>query len=43
MADAQQLHSSDLLLWILVQHFAVEALLMMVLSPWTQRRLAMHS
>lgn len=43
VADAQQLHeqagSSDLLLWILVGIFVVEALLMMVLSPWTQRRL----
>ena len=42
-ADAQQLReqagSSDLLLWILVGIFVVEALLMMVLSPWTQRRL----
>ena len=42
-ADAQQLReqagSSDLLLWILVSIFVVEALLMMVLSPWTQRRL----
>ena len=41
--DAQQLReragSSDLLLWILVGIFVVEALLMMVLSPWTQRRL----
>ena len=43
VADAQQLReqagSSDLLLWILVGIFAVEALLMLVLSPWTQRRL----
>ena len=43
MADAQYLReqagSSDLLLWILVGIFVVEALLMMVLSPWTQRRL----
>lgn len=43
VADAQQLceqaGSSDLLLWILVGIFVVEALLMMVLSPWTQRRL----
>ncbi|WP_314682113.1 aconitase [Rothia mucilaginosa] len=43
VADAQQLReqagSSDLLLWILVGIFVVEALLMMVLSPWTQRRL----
>lgn len=43
VADAQQLReqagSSDLLLWILVSIFVVEALLMMVLSPWTQRRL----
>lgn len=42
-AGAQQLReqagSSDLLLWILVSIFVVEALLMMVLSPWTQRRL----
>ena len=42
-AEAQQLReqvgSSDLLLWILVGIFVVEALLMMVLSPWTQRRL----
>lgn len=42
-ADAQQLReqagSSDLLLWILVGIFAVETLLMLVLSPWTQRRL----
>lgn len=42
-ADAQQLReragSSDLLLWVLVGIFVVEALLMMVLSPWTQRRL----
>nr|WP_314925277.1 aconitase [Rothia mucilaginosa] len=42
-ADAQRLReragSSDLLLWILVGIFVVEALLMMVLSPWTQRRL----
>ncbi len=41
--DAQQLGeqagSSDLLLWVLVGIFVVEALLMMVLSPWTQRRL----
>lgn len=41
--EAQQLReqagSSDLLLWILVGIFVVEALLMMVLSPWTQRRL----
>lgn len=43
VADAQQLReqagSSDLLLWVLVGIFVVEALLMMVLSPWTQRRL----
>lgn len=43
VVDAQQLReqagSSDLLLWILVGIFVVEALLMMVLSPWTQRRL----
>lgn len=43
VADAQQLReqagSSDLLVWILVGIFVVEALLMMVLSPWTQRRL----
>lgn len=43
VADAQQLReqagSSDLLLWILIGIFVVEALLMMVLSPWTQRRL----
>ena len=43
VADAQYLReqagSSDLLLWILVGIFVVEALLMMVLSPWTQRRL----
>lgn len=43
VADAQLLReqagSSDLLLWILVGIFVVEALLMMVLSPWTQRRL----
>lgn len=43
VADAQRLReqagSSDLLLWILVSIFVVEALLMMVLSPWTQRRL----
>lgn len=43
VADAQQLReqagSSNLLLWILVGIFVVEALLMMVLSPWTQRRL----
>lgn len=43
VADAQQLReqagSSDLLLWILVGIFVVEALLMLVLSPWTQRRL----
>lgn len=43
VADAQQLReqagSSDLLLWILVGIFVVEALLMMVLSPWAQRRL----
>ena len=43
VADAQQLReqagSWDLLLWILVGIFVVEALLMMVLSPWTQRRL----
>ena len=42
-ADAQQLReragSSDLLLWVLIGIFVVEALLMMVLSPWTQRRL----
>lgn len=35
----EQAGSSDLLLWILVGIFVVEALLMMVLSPWTQRRL----
>lgn len=35
----EQVGSSDLLLWILVGIFVVEALLMMVLSPWTQRRL----
>ena len=43
VADAQQLReqagSSDLLLWILVGIFVVEALLVLVLSPWTQRRL----
>ena len=43
VADAQLLReqagSSDLLLWILVGIFVVEALLMMVLSPRTQRRL----
>lgn len=43
MADAQRLReqagSSDLLLWVLVGIFAGEALLMLVLSPWTQRRL----
>ena len=43
VADTQRLReqagSSDLLLWILVGIFVVEALLMMVLSPWTQRRL----
>ena len=43
VADAQQLReeagSSDLLLWVLVGIFVVEALLMMVLSPLTQRRL----
>ncbi len=43
VADAQRLReqagSSDLLLWVLVGIFVVEALLMMVLSPWTQRRL----
>ena len=43
MADAQRLReqagSSDLLLWVLVGIFVVEALLMLVLSPWTQRRL----
>ena len=43
VADAQHLReqagSSDLLLWILVGIFVVETLLMMVLSPWTQRRL----
>lgn len=43
VADAQRLReqagSSDLLLWILVGIFVVEALLMLVLSPWTQRRL----
>ena len=43
VADAQQLReqagSSDLLLWVLIGIFVVEALLMMVLSPWTQRRL----
>ena len=43
VADAQLLReqagSSNLLLWILVGIFVVEALLMMVLSPWTQRRL----
>ena len=42
-AEAQHLReqagSSDLLLWVLVGIFVVEALLMMVLSPWTQRRL----
>ena len=42
-ADAQRLReqagSSDLLLWVLVGIFVVEALLMLVLSPWTQRRL----
>ena len=35
----EQAGSSDLLLWVLVGIFVVEALLMMVLSPWTQRRL----
>ena len=43
VADAQQLReqagSSDLLLWVLVGIFVVEGLLMMVLSPWAQRRL----
>ncbi|WP_455116814.1 aconitase [Rothia mucilaginosa] len=43
VADAQLLReqagSSDLLLWVLVGIFVVEALLMLVLSPWTQRRL----
>lgn len=43
VADTQRLReqagSSDLLLWILVGIFVVEALLMLVLSPWTQRRL----
>ncbi|WP_314644406.1 aconitase [Rothia mucilaginosa] len=43
VADAQQLReqagSSDLLLWVLIGIFAVETLLMLVLSPWTQRRL----
>jgi len=43
VADAQQLReqagSSDLLLWVLVGIFVVEALLVLVLSPWTQRRL----
>lgn len=43
VADAQRLReqagSSDLLLWVLVGIFVVEALLMLVLSPWTQRRL----
>lgn len=43
VADAQQLReqagSSDLLLWVLIGIFVVEALLMLVLSPWTQRRL----
>lgn len=43
VADAQQLReqagSSDLLLWVLISIFMVEALLMLVLSPWTQRRL----
>ena len=43
VADTQRLReqagSSDLLLWILVGIFVVEVLLMMVLSPWTQRRL----
>lgn len=43
VADAQQLReqagSSDLLLWVLVGIFVVEALLMLVLSPWAQRRL----
>lgn len=43
VADAQWLReqagSSDLLLWVLVGIFVVEALLMLVLSPWTQRRL----
>ena len=43
VADAQRLReqagSSDLLLWVLVGIFVVEALLMMVLSPWTQLRL----
>ena len=43
VADAQRLReqagSSDLLLWVLISIFMVEALLMLVLSPWTQRRL----
>ena len=43
VVDAQRLReqagSSDLLLWVLVGIFVVEALLMLVLSPWTQRRL----
>lgn len=43
VADAQRLReqagSSDLLLWVLIGIFVVEALLMLVLSPWTQRRL----
>ena len=43
VADAQLLReqagSSDLLLWVLIGIFVVEALLMLVLSPWTQRRL----
>lgn len=43
VADTQRLReqagSSDLLLWVLVGIFVVEALLMLVLSPWTQRRL----
>lgn len=43
VTDAQQLReqagSSDLLLWVLVGIFVVEGLLMIVLSPWTQRRL----
>ena len=43
VADAQQLReeagSSDLLLWVLVGIFVVEALLVLVLSPLTQRRL----
>ena len=43
VADAQQLReeagSSDLLLWVLAGIFVVEALLVLVLSPLTQRRL----